>query len=127
MNKSIAFLLFVLLVGMGCKTNQDMRPPFVVHAVHNTCTNVWAVKTFAALPYGVSLKPGPFEQHTDHYWGQTSPFGIVLDSSEDGDLGHEYQFNDSSTAMQAYIGFCVRRDLPGKIRDSIFKCQHTYQ
>lgn len=130
--KTLLFLLMVILVGGGEKAKKETPAPFVTHAVHNICMNVWAVKTWEKLPINEEVAPGPRDQHEDHYWGTEYLSGAyfpppVIDSSEEAKLGNEYQFKDSVTAMRIYHDFCYRRDRPRQIADSIFKCKHTYQ
>lgn len=60
--------------------------------------------------------------------------GWPLDSSESAEIGNEYQFKDSITAIRSYLSFRNRRDSIETVRvrkkfvaDSIYKCNHSYE
>lgn len=135
-----SFLFCMILVGCGGgpKPVVELEPSpaaFQIHAVHNVCADLWAVKTWQKLPINQQVSPGAQDQHRDHYWGKASFSGNYegytlppdRDSADDADLGSEYQFKDSATAMRIYHDFIYRRDRPRQIADSIFKYKHTYQ
>lgn len=109
---------------------------FTTRAVHNKCLNVWAVETGFHMAF-CNADTG--------YWGNFRvvtckwdigcyPVSTDKDSVDFADLGNEYQFRDSISAMIAYSKFkrsifitdsIVQR--PQFIKDSIFKCNHTYE
>jgi hypothetical protein len=127
-------LVSILFIVLGC--GHKSPPPltvFKVHAVHNTCTNVWAVKTWGALPAGTvtSNLQNYYEGGIDHYFGNN---GAIFDSSDQANLGDEYQFTDSVTAMKIYNSYHRRIFIWDSIihrqrfvDDSIFTCKHSYQ
>lgn len=132
-------LVLTLATLIGCNNHKTplsnpttaakITPKPLPRAVHNTCIDMWAVKTEDENHDGWS-------NHPDQYWGKyfisddarrNYNYPDNGDSVEYAKLGDELQFKDSATAMKTYHDFVYRRDRPKQIADSIFKCKHTYQ
>lgn len=139
MNKLFTLLLLLVEGIGGCHSYKpkpvaiDIRPALNIdeklpRAVHNVCLNVWAVKTEEAV--NACFDCGTGSLHPDFFFGHqlaNKENGTKdQDSSSIAEIGNEYQFKDSATAMRVYNAFCYRRDRPKQVADSIFKCHHSY-
>lgn len=144
----IAATLVTIITAHACKdrtdgtivqsvTSSSVQPK----SVYNKCANKWAVMTETlGVPYkkeGRMMWSSYNEAKVPTFWGQ----GIYLaspDTVDDAELGKEFTFSDSTTAMKAYnIWLAPLREakrledsLNARLRfmaDSTFNCQHTYQ
>lgn len=113
-------LVISFLILLGCDSQQEGEIKKVKKlfpkAVHNTCTDKWAIQT-----------------------GIHSYFGEDWDKdSANTMLGMEFQYPSKDSAMKAWTSFVNRTERIEQIRDSIFKknkhyadsifeCNHTYQ
>lgn len=93
-------------------------------AVFNECTNLWAVRAEQRTTFG----------RLSGFFGKSrSPLGGA-DSVSYADLGEEYTFPDSPTAIRTYQNYCIRVAetnrqfaIAARIEDSLFKCNHNYR
>ena len=152
--------LLVLVLVIGCREKPNLNPipeskqqKIILpknKAVHNSCANVWAVRVYRVVTSGfvfdghgkmdtIGIDSGYWGQHMGG-WISDEKGGLMqqkVDSADYANLGEEYQYHDSVTAIMVYNGFNRRifvadslekdkayRDQ--RIKDSIFKCQHSY-
>lgn len=168
----ILISLVILAVGFtaGRLVYKSLRPPAPIvanypRAVHDTCTGVWAVQTgthdqfkqFGGYirAYGPSKKIPVVPSLWGHpyFWQRAPEAGSAdwwadkqaPDTTDVAELGNEFQFPDSLTAMQSYLHWTdsinmaayakqvadslsrVADSIQKRRDDSIFTCQHTYQ
>jgi hypothetical protein len=130
----------VLIMGIGCKEKKELPPSVnlgvvevgpVYKAVHNKCTGTWALNVSQPW-YGTTVLV--------YYMGmpRRGAHGEVVNTGSDSGfnatIGGEYIFKDSLSAASA-LGRYLNREKASKeeadkiarIKDSIFKCQHTYE
>lgn len=130
----------IFMVGIGCKEKQKLPPSVdlgeieispIYKAVHNKCTGTWALKLSQPW-YGTTVLV--------YYMGKPrrGAHGEVVNTGSDSGfnatIGGEYIFKDSISAASALDRYLYRErsskeeaDKIARIKDSIFKCQHTYE
>jgi len=119
--------LFLLLLLLGCGNKPSVTPKAITHypkVVYNSCSSIYAVETDSqyrrALFFGKAI-PQPQPSGEDHIgligsYNVTSgpeeappPSLAVIDQLHDtlkfADLGGEFQFTDSITALKTYLSF----------------------
>lgn len=154
MKNVILFIAVVIL--FGCKGKEKppvvVKPLVVVGKypkyVHDTCSGQWAVQTEPDLFFGSVYDwettwhgyPWPVSDYAVKYGGSTPP-----KDSLHAFIGWEFQYSDTIAAGIQFNDYLTRhkrskfisdslsnivsvaQEIEKKRKDSIFKCQHTYQ
>lgn len=124
-------ILLVLLIGLGSSVDQYPK------VVYNKCTKKYAVAISSTLYFGSKMfydhshEPQWIMQADSVFYGKKLVYYYEYGPTE---LGFEFTFNDSTTAMNVYKDYLVEVDMMNakdlaamRAQDANFSCQHTYQ
>lgn len=132
--------MFAIAFVIGCKESKPINQAVVVpkeiypKVVHNVCIDKWAVRL------GTERNMWNEKKIDTIYFGKTS--FLLLERSSNNDtgvayLGNEFQYPDSISALVSYRQWETAMNILEKhvadsvknirrIKDSIQKCNHTY-
>jgi len=145
----IGLVVFIALM-VGCKYDPPIKTDTTGYPriVHNKCTDLWAIQTkvmekWNYLPERICYFGS---QHGRGYVYSIAFDRLIKEKAsdtlfDDAELGHEYTYPDSLSAVKAWNRYIFVNDstyrdekrvqdslvIISKRNDSIFNCKHSYQ